>query len=213
MSYLFAPERFEADDFVLRSYELGDGALLAEAHNESYEHLRPWMAWATPQISVRDAERVARQARGRFLLWAKISRSPSSRAMGGRLLGGTGFHLRDGGIESGSRRDRHVHPSEPRQGAVSAPACSPPCCAGASPIGPGSVSRGAAIAATRRHCASPNTPVCATRGSCAANAPPSVRAAATRLVTASRAKNGESDTRERGRDSVVGLHDDAERGS
>jgi RimJ/RimL family protein N-acetyltransferase len=101
MSYLFAPERFEADDFVLRSYEVGDGALLAEAHNESYEHLRPWMPWATPQISLRDAERVARQARGRYLLCQDFTIAVLS-SDERRLLGGTGFHLRDGSLESGS---------------------------------------------------------------------------------------------------------------
>jgi RimJ/RimL family protein N-acetyltransferase len=100
MSYLFAPERFEADDFVLRSYQIGDGALLAEARNESYEHLRPWMPWATPQISVRDAERVARQARGRYLLCQDFTLAVLSNDEQ-RLLGGTGFHLRDGGLESG----------------------------------------------------------------------------------------------------------------
>jgi hypothetical protein len=41
MSYLFAPERHEADGFVLRSYEVGDGPRLSEAVNESYDHLRP----------------------------------------------------------------------------------------------------------------------------------------------------------------------------
>lgn len=49
MDYLFAPERYEADGFVLRSYDVGDGHRLATAANESYEHLRPWMPWATPQ--------------------------------------------------------------------------------------------------------------------------------------------------------------------
>ena len=43
MDYLFAPERYQAKGFVLRSYDLGDGPLLADAVNASYDHLRPWL--------------------------------------------------------------------------------------------------------------------------------------------------------------------------
>ena len=39
MNYLVAPERHEREGFVLRSYEPGDGALLAAAQNASYDHL------------------------------------------------------------------------------------------------------------------------------------------------------------------------------
>ncbi len=48
MGHLFAPERHVAADFVLRSYDVGDGPLLSEATNESYEHLKPWISWAVP---------------------------------------------------------------------------------------------------------------------------------------------------------------------
>jgi hypothetical protein len=51
MEYLFAPDRYECEGFLLRSYDLGDGAALAEAVNESYEHLRPWMPTCSPKTS------------------------------------------------------------------------------------------------------------------------------------------------------------------
>ncbi len=40
VEYVVAPERCEADGFVLPCYDVDDGPLLSEAVNESYEHLR-----------------------------------------------------------------------------------------------------------------------------------------------------------------------------
>jgi hypothetical protein len=100
VSYLVAPERFEADGIVLRSYDVGDGVLLADAVNESYEHLRPWMPWAAPYQSVEDSEQLVRQFRGRYLLAEDFVIGIFSRDEQ-RLLGGTGFHLREGPIASG----------------------------------------------------------------------------------------------------------------
>jgi RimJ/RimL family protein N-acetyltransferase len=100
MSYLFAPERRELASFVLRSYEVGDGPLLADATNESYEHLHPWMPWATPHQSVEDSERLVRQFRARYLLAEDFVIGVFS-LDGKRLLGGTGFHLREGAISTG----------------------------------------------------------------------------------------------------------------
>lgn len=99
MDYLIAPERFEADGFVLRSYDIGDAPLLANANNESYEHLRPWMSWAKPYQSKEDPERLVRKFRGRYLLAEDFVLgvfSPNE----DELLGGTGFHLREGPISS-----------------------------------------------------------------------------------------------------------------
>lgn len=95
----FAPERFEADGFVLRSYDVGDGALVADAVNGSYEHLRPWMPWAKPHQSVEDSEKLVRQFRARYLLSEDFVIGIFS-ADGRQLLGGTGFHLREGPMSS-----------------------------------------------------------------------------------------------------------------
>ncbi len=95
--YLFAPERYESDQFIIRSYLLGDGALLAEATNTSYAHLKLFMPWAKPEQSEEEAEIVVRQFRGRYLLAQDFTLgifSPDE----SQLLGGTGFHLREGAL-------------------------------------------------------------------------------------------------------------------
>jgi len=45
------PERVAAGPLVLRRVEAGDAAVIAAAVGASLEHLRPWMAWATPEAS------------------------------------------------------------------------------------------------------------------------------------------------------------------
>lgn len=99
MDHLFAPERYETSDFVLRSYDVGDGPLLAEAVNSSYDHLRAWMPWAKPHQSVEESEQLARKFRARYLLSEDFVIGVFS-VDGRQLLGGTGFHLREGPISS-----------------------------------------------------------------------------------------------------------------
>ena len=99
MDHFFAPDAFETDRFTLRSYRPGDGAALTEATESSYEHLKAFMPWAQPQQPEEVSEKLARQFRARWLLsedfvigiW-----SPD----GARLLGGCGFHLREGPLAS-----------------------------------------------------------------------------------------------------------------
>ena len=45
------PERLAAGPLVLRRVEAGDAAVVAAAVGASLEHLRPWMAWATPEAA------------------------------------------------------------------------------------------------------------------------------------------------------------------
>ena len=45
------PERLAAGPLVLRRVEAGDAAVIAAAVGASLEHLRPWMAWATPEAA------------------------------------------------------------------------------------------------------------------------------------------------------------------
>ena len=99
MEHLFAPERFETNNFILRSYDVGDGPLVADAVNASYDHLRPWMPWAKPHQSVEESEKLVRQFRARYLLSEDFVIGIFS-ADGRQLLGGTGFHLREGPISN-----------------------------------------------------------------------------------------------------------------
>lgn len=93
--YLAAPESFNAGSFIIRSFHPGDGPLLTDAVNTSYEHLRTFLPWPKPNQTEEESERFARQARGRYLLAEDFSlavTTPDNRM----LLGGTGFHLREG---------------------------------------------------------------------------------------------------------------------
>ena len=92
-----APERFVTPTFVLRSYQPGDGELLSDALNNSYEHLTTFMPWAKPYQSVEESEALVRHFRGRYLLNEDFVLGIFS-ADERRLLGGSGFHLREGGF-------------------------------------------------------------------------------------------------------------------
>lgn len=101
MGHLFAPDSHDEGGFVLRSYEAGDGDLLLSANLESFEHLRPWLPWATQDQSLEDAEIMVRRCRAKYLLNEDFVIGAFS--LGGRrLLAGTGFHLREGPVSSGS---------------------------------------------------------------------------------------------------------------
>lgn len=95
-----APLRKEADGFVLRSFRPGDGAALAEALDASYEHLRRFMVWALPHEDPIECEARVRQFHARYLLQEDFIVGifdPSET----RVLGGTGFHLREGPLDAG----------------------------------------------------------------------------------------------------------------
>ncbi|MBN2391278.1 MAG: GNAT family N-acetyltransferase [Anaerolineae bacterium] len=95
----FAPDRYDTDEFTVRSYVLGDGPLLAEAVNASYDHLKRFMAWAKPHTEDVEAENIARRFRGEYLLSTNFVLgifSPDNK----RLLGGSGFHLREGELSN-----------------------------------------------------------------------------------------------------------------
>jgi len=91
----FAPERWETPEFVLRSFLPGDGKSLATALDSSYEHLKRFMYWAIPREDPAECEARVRRFRARYLLHedfiiAILSPDESE------VLGGTGFHLREG---------------------------------------------------------------------------------------------------------------------
>lgn len=94
-----APLEYAESDLLMRAYRPGDGAALRRAVTASYAHLRPWMPWAKPEQSLEEAEQTCRHACARYLLgedfWLGLW-------MGDELVGGTGFHLRHGGIATGN---------------------------------------------------------------------------------------------------------------
>lgn len=94
-----APERWDAGDFVIRCYLPGDGAALNEATLASYEHIKPWMPWATSSQTVDEAEDLARTFRADFLTGENFVMGVWDREES-VLLGGTGFHLRGGPLEA-----------------------------------------------------------------------------------------------------------------
>ena len=93
------PDSTRTDDFVIRSYVPGDGRLLADALNESYEHLRTFMTWVQPLNTTDDAELVVRRGRANYLLRTDFMLGIFS-GDETRLIGGSGFHLREGDLSS-----------------------------------------------------------------------------------------------------------------
>lgn len=97
-SPFFAPERYETERFVLRSWLPGDGAALTEAVEASYEHLSPWMGWAKAEQPVAQSEAIVRRSRAQWLTSEDFVVSiwdPEER----RVLGGCGYHLRRGPLQ------------------------------------------------------------------------------------------------------------------
>jgi RimJ/RimL family protein N-acetyltransferase len=99
MTYLTAPERYCSPLLIVRSWRPEDGPLFLEAVNGSYEHLRRYMPWAKPQFTLEECERFVRRSRGEYLMATNFNLAlldPDERM----LIGGAGFHLREGGVET-----------------------------------------------------------------------------------------------------------------
>ena len=86
-----APDAWRQGDLLLRSFQPGDGPELNRATQSSLEHLRPWMAWASPGTTVEDSEAFARESFARWLLGEEFGVAVWR---GERLVAATGFHLR-----------------------------------------------------------------------------------------------------------------------
>lgn len=87
------PEETTLGTLTIRSYRPGDGPALAAAVTASYDHLRVYMPWAMPEQSPEEAETLVRTFRARYLLREDFILGLFE---AGRLVGGTGFHLREG---------------------------------------------------------------------------------------------------------------------
>jgi RimJ/RimL family protein N-acetyltransferase len=93
-----APDEHRAGDLLLRSYQPGDGPELNRAVVSSYAHLRRFMPWARPDTSEQESEELARRFRAQWLLGENWVTGVWRDA---RLVGGSGFHLRDRPLEDG----------------------------------------------------------------------------------------------------------------
>ena len=90
------PERIVGDRVVIRVPRVGDGPALVEAVTASIEHLRPWMPWIKfePQsVEQREAwiaEQIVARAAGTDFAYFYADPHDDD-----RIIGGTGFHLRN----------------------------------------------------------------------------------------------------------------------
>jgi RimJ/RimL family protein N-acetyltransferase len=101
------PVRVDLGDAVVRTWTVDDAPALARAMAESYDHLHPWMSWATPEGITEDVCRrfiegdIAQRAAGAD---ANFGIFPDPADSGGpTVLGGCGLHDRigPGAIEIG----------------------------------------------------------------------------------------------------------------
>lgn len=93
-----APTSHTADGIAVRTWQPGDGAVLAATSTASYHHLAPWMDWATPDDTAAAAEVRVRRFAGQYLAREDFVLSAW---IGDDLVGGTGLHPRWGGVTSG----------------------------------------------------------------------------------------------------------------
>ncbi len=97
------PERIDLGDVLLRRWTHDDVPALTRAAVESYDHLHPWMSWATPEGVTEEAfhrfvdDSTARAADGSEAVYAIVE------AGTGAVLGGCGLHdrLGPGAVEIG----------------------------------------------------------------------------------------------------------------
>lgn len=82
---------------TLRVYTIADAAKLQEATVESYEHLKPWMPWASETQTIEQTEHIVCRLLGLY-----FSKTDFTLGIwdGKRFVGGTGFHLRGRPVES-----------------------------------------------------------------------------------------------------------------
>jgi RimJ/RimL family protein N-acetyltransferase len=94
-----APEEFRRGDLVVRAYRESDAMAMRDAVNASYEHLKPWMPWATENQTQEDTRQLIRKFIANRLLNVDFTMGIF---WGDEYAGGTGFHLRGASVESGS---------------------------------------------------------------------------------------------------------------
>jgi RimJ/RimL family protein N-acetyltransferase len=114
-----APERIEAGPVHLRRLVPADAAAVAGAAQESLEHLRPWMPWATPEGVSFEAQE--RRLIGRVGQWGIHSDFEYGVFLAdGTVVGGCGLHRRIG--PSALEIGYWVHVAHTRRGVATAAA-------------------------------------------------------------------------------------------
>lgn len=99
LKYFIPPLEVVTPEFTIRCYLPDDGALLVDALNASYAHLKTFMPWAKPHTTLEEAAHTARRFHARYLLGEDFVLGIFS-PEGDRQLGSTGFHLREGGLDN-----------------------------------------------------------------------------------------------------------------
>jgi len=95
------PQQFETPAFTLRCYRIGDGKLLSAAVNASYDHLKTFMDWAKPLQTEAESVRLVQKFRRNYLQAREFTFGIFS-TDGSQLLGGTGYHMREGPLLQGN---------------------------------------------------------------------------------------------------------------
>jgi RimJ/RimL family protein N-acetyltransferase len=94
-----APAEHRDGELLLRGFRPGDGAELHDATQSSYQHLRAFMAWASPGTTPEDSEGFVRGASAKWLLGEEWGVAVWR---GERLVAASGFMLRDRPLEHGT---------------------------------------------------------------------------------------------------------------
>ena len=100
MTKFTAPRIYRAPELTLRPYELEDAPLLTAATNASYEHLKQFMEWATDARTEAETRVFIARSRTRWNDGEDFTIGCFS-PDGSELLGGCGFHLREGTLDTG----------------------------------------------------------------------------------------------------------------
>ncbi len=98
---LHAPTCCVGDDFVIRAYMCGDESLLSESVTISYDHLKQFMPWAKHTQTIGESQSVIAKAMANYSRTEDFMLgifSPDETTQ----WGGTGFHLREGPLETRS---------------------------------------------------------------------------------------------------------------
>ena len=132
-----APRTISGDGLVIRTYRAEDAQALCAATVASYQHLSRYMPWANTTQTIEETEAIIQSFSSEYAD-AKNFVVGIWREGDGALLGGTGFHRREGPIHYASARSGCGLP-RPMQVKGLGSVHSSKCCVGDLPNGHGSV--------------------------------------------------------------------------